>query len=1097
MNDQRITVRVVHDSKVVYFAYTPGHTTAEDACIYLCKHLGIGTVARHLFALRDNKLLYLMPGETLQKNAVYDFRIRYKVPMIMRLKTIDCKAFDYYFHQVRLDVIGNKVLDIPFETIRTQLLGLGVTDMYRVMLEKQIPQETVLNDYKKYIPKAVLNRHSIFVKKPIKDALTKLSKQADKTFEPLYVVGAYLQEFENIAPNYPEEEYKAFIDHNGAIYNIYLRVSPFDVTNKGIKYRLESNKDEWNVICGTDEVCFISIRGDSSIEISRLNGIPFYVKFNSIMKMRSFVSLVDGYYRLSCKWNFNICKEIVTPSLQKLHKMKCHGPVGGEFSYAKLEEKRSNNHGSFILRECETKYNTCFMDVCTGENSKPKTFKLEYLSNDEFIFNDDLVKYKTISQLMAAYNNANGTIYLKECLPPSEYDNSPLLLCKITSDEKRAQDDNSVCINPKNLEVFSAHKMESTRNITIVYKGRWKQSTKTKSFIAIKMLNPEFRDQYLAQFLDLAGQWSLLRSNVIVKFHGITLRNLFSLVIEYVSLGQLDEYLRNNKKNIKSVDLMQASADLASALWYLAENDIIHGKIRCRKILVACHDEKNFNVKLSDPGVYTEYAPNEIHWIPVEFYQNLHVSYARQSHTTDVWAFATTVHEIYMQGEPIENTADAEIMKQFYISGKRLPIPKLCPPEIYSILLECWNTDPASRKRPQEIMRDFNQMLYEVYNSRQEHVYAQVKSFDTRSLESSLSMATETTSIAGTEDNHSIEDYNMSKWSLDDDNTSLILPPALNELDNNLFSPNLAHHSMFNTRKAYLSGLSYVYDLDQDYRVILQGRIGQGFYGEVYKGMLEPVLDNNKPYSEENRQVAVKKLKSSATGSGQKEFEEEIKIMKSLNHKNIVRILSALSSEEGIMMVMEFVPHGSLETYLKINKDTLHDQQLLRYASGIAEGMAYLGQMKIVHRDLAARNILVVDENHVKISDFGLARVITSEDYYILKTDRELPIKWYALESLLHGRFSSKSDVWSYGVTLAEMYLRGEDLKLPFVSQTDVPDHEQLVKALESGLRIPCPPKCPQSIYVDVIYPCWNADSHQRPTFQALHQRISELLQQY
>lgn len=118
--------------------------------------------------------------------------------------------------------------------------------------------------------------------------------------------------------------------------------------------------------------------------------------------------------------------------------------------------------------------------------------------------------------------------------------------------------------------------MESTRNITIVYKGRWKQSTKTKSFIAIKMLNPEFRDQYLAQFLDLAGQWSLLRSNVIVKFHGITLRNLFSLVIEYVSLGQLDEYLRNNKKNIKSVDLMQASADLASALWYLVSHRIIN-----------------------------------------------------------------------------------------------------------------------------------------------------------------------------------------------------------------------------------------------------------------------------------------------------------------------------------------------------------------------------------------------------------------------------------------------------------------------------------------------------------------------------------------
>ncbi|KAJ8947272.1 hypothetical protein NQ318_014168 [Aromia moschata] len=163
------------------------------------------------------------------------------------------------------------------------------------------------------------------------------------------------------------------------------------------------------------------------------------------------------------------------------------------------------------------------------------------------------------------------------------------------------------------------------------------------------------------------------------------------------------------------------------------------------------------------------------------------------------------------------------------------------------------------------------------------------------------------------------------------------------------------------------------------------------------------------------RRLPSKKLKAAAGSSCLQDFEREINIMKALDHPNIVKILG-VKREPEICLVMEFVQHGSLQSYLKIYKESLQEGQLLKYALDIAKGMDYLGKKNIVHRDLAARNILVVDENHVKISDFGLAQVMGTNDYYILKTtNRELPIKWYSPESLRDGKFSTRSDVWSYG----------------------------------------------------------------------------------
>lgn len=135
--------------------------------------------------------------------------------------------------------------------------------------------------------------------------------------------------------------------------------------------------------------------------------------------------------------------------------------------------------------------------------------------------------------------------------------------------------------------------------------------------------------------------------------------------------------------------------------------------------------------------------------------------------------------------------------------------------------------------------------------------------------------------------------------------------------------------------------------------------------------------------------VAVKKLITNSS-SQQEDFDQEINIAKTLKHPNIVEILGVVYNPE-ILLIMEFVPLGSLKSYLNMHQSDITQHQLLNYAVDVARGMEYLETKHVVHRDLAARNILVMSESHVKISDFGLARKMDNGDYYLLKSDRELP----------------------------------------------------------------------------------------------------------
>ncbi|XP_015172173.1 PREDICTED: tyrosine-protein kinase hopscotch isoform X1 [Polistes dominula] len=1158
--DRIAIINVVTDEKELNVSYNVGWSI-EDLCTQICKIFGIGPVARHLFALRNhsNKLWY--PANHKLENREkkkFDFRLRFKPASLQTLKRIDEKAYDYYFLQARCDVLENKVPDIVYERHKRELIGLGVSDMYRVMLEKGIPREIVESEYKKYIPKECIKRHAFFIKKPIHNALGRISGH-----DASYVKEQYLKQFECMAPNYPYEEYKALMDKGvpSPAAKIVLRVNFEEV-----KY-CETESGVWNQLCAIEDLCFISIRQDNTVEVSRKNGIPSYLKFTASNLLMSFVSALDGYYRLAIKWTFNLCRDITTPSLERLHKLRCHGPVGKEFAYGKIEEKRANRPGSYIIRESETEYNVYYIDYC-GKDGNITSQRIEDRVNT-FVIPNSIQTFKSLGHFISSCQDSESLPHLLECLPPSEYDKSPLLICalekiggEVTADEEiiaSLLEQGPRCVPRNQLKIYKTlyhSKSNDSLNIpflskpspTILHLAMWHVSKGKKLEIAIKMLKDE-ESRSTKEFLELAGKWSQLRSSALVRLYGLTVTPTIGMLLELVGAGPLDAYLSNpSSPSVKTVDMVEAAACLATALWHLEENGVVHGNIRCKKLLVHAHTANSFIVKLTDPGLFT-YTDKDIHWIPPELYSNLEI--AKSSFQTDIWAVSTTIWQIFSKGLDPSKNHNVNAVKKDYESGKRLLMPASCPAEVYKLMIDCWGEPNGIRKQPQAIMRDINQILYQSFNSRRKHAYATAfpKLFHDSDLiheEDSSDTPDDKSINSGSHASSLITDKTSLPWDDDDNIKELIninesCTSSAEKLTNYLSFGNdkardtnscndqtmagvincsdhtthafhdISHGSSIGDVSIVnnncsslndLSGMPPALEFNENTVVVIQGRIGQGFYGEVYKGMLDKKKDT------EPEIVAVKRLKSHTLEANVHDFQREISIMKTLKHPNVVAILGVITEPE-LYLIMEYVKHGSLQSYLTLHGQNISHGKLLGFALDIATGMDYLGQKKIVHRDLAARNILVADESRVKISDFGLAQVTGNNDYYILQTIRDLPIKWYAPESLRDGKFSARSDVWSFGVTMYEIFGLGEDPKLPAIGldtsaneingiKTVLEDGAaELLAALERGSRLPCPPNCPQHIYVKLIYPCWNLQSHKRPNFASLCKNIREFLNYY
>uniref|UniRef100_A0A8C2FCD0 Receptor protein-tyrosine kinase n=1 Tax=Cyprinus carpio TaxID=7962 RepID=A0A8C2FCD0_CYPCA len=252
--------------------------------------------------------------------------------------------------------------------------------------------------------------------------------------------------------------------------------------------------------------------------------------------------------------------------------------------------------------------------------------------------------------------------------------------------------------------------------------------------------------------------------------------------------------------------------------------------------------------------------------------------------------------------------------------------------------------------------------------------------------------------------------------------------------------------------------------------------LGSGAFGTVYKGIWAPDGENIKI------PVAIKVLRENTSPKANKEILDEAYVMAGVASPYVCRLLGICLTST-VQLVTQLMPYGCLLDYVRENQDRIGSQYLLNWCVQIAKGMSYLEEVRLVHRDLAARNVLVKNPNHVKITDFGLARLLDIDEKEYHADGGKVPIKWMALESILHRKFTHQSDVWSYGVTVWELMTFGMK---PYdqIPAREIPD------LLERGDRLPQPFNCTEDVYM-IMVKCWMIDPDSRPRFKELVEEFS------
>ncbi|XP_019324230.2 ephrin type-A receptor 5 isoform X8 [Panthera pardus] len=262
--------------------------------------------------------------------------------------------------------------------------------------------------------------------------------------------------------------------------------------------------------------------------------------------------------------------------------------------------------------------------------------------------------------------------------------------------------------------------------------------------------------------------------------------------------------------------------------------------------------------------------------------------------------------------------------------------------------------------------------------------------------------------------------------------------------------------------------------------ITIERVIGAGEFGEVCSGRLKLPGKRELP-------VAIKTLKVGYTEKQRRDFLGEASIMGQFDHPNIIHLEGVVTKSKPVMIVTEYMENGSLDTFLKKNDGQFTVIQLVGMLRGIAAGMKYLSDMGYVHRDLAARNILINSNLVCKVSDFGLSRVL-EDDPEAAYTTRggKIPIRWTAPEAIAFRKFTSASDVWSYGIVMWEVVSYGER---PYWEMTN----QDVIKAVEEGYRLPSPMDCPAALY-QLMLDCWQKDRNSRPKFDEIVNMLDKLI---
>ncbi|XP_041666012.1 tyrosine-protein kinase JAK2a [Cheilinus undulatus] len=1053
--------------------FPAGEYVAEELCIRAAKACGIAPVYFTLFGLmRESDRTWFPPSHIFKldhpSSEELDFRIRYYFPGWYNSSNsfyahrcgitkgrespvMDDCVMAYQFFQWRSDFLNGRV-NIPVShEAQEECLGMAVLDMMRLAKESGQSPVNICSDtsYKSFLPRCMQNRireYNILTRKRIRYRFIRFIQQFSEckaTVSNLKL--KYLMSLEMLLPSLYAERFQV-TDLSAREVTIVV------MGNKGIQWskgkKEEGAEEELQTYCDFPEVIDISIKQankEGSVEsrivtLTRQDNKTLELEFHSLSEALSFVSLVDGYYRLVADAHHYLCKEVAPPRLLECIQSYCHGPVSMEFTISKL--RRSGNHqGLYILRCSPRDYDKFFMSFVVGYESMVDYKHCQIVKTEagEYILSGAKRSFGSLRELLHCYQKealrTDGyTFQLTRCCPPSPKDKSNLLVCRNNQGEEVPL---SPALHKHNITQMVFHKI---RKEDLIINESLGQGTFTKIFcgvrkelgdygelhqidVVIKILDKAQRN-FSESFYEAASMMSQHSHKHLLLNYGVCVCGDENMMVqEYGKFGSLDTYLKKNKSCVNITWKLEVAKQLAWAMHYLEDKNLIHGNVCAKNVLLIREEDRITGslpfIKLSDPGISITVLPREvlverIPWVPPECIENAQ----NLSLATDKWGFGTTLWEICSGGDKPLNTLDCSKKILFYEDRHQLPAPKWT--ELANLINNCMDYEPSHRPSFRAVIRDLNSLFTPDYE-----LLVESDMVPSRMRGSGFPWASENQEPAQFEERH----------------------------------------------------------------LIFLKQLGKGNFGSVEMCRYDPLQDST------GEVVAVKKLQHS-TAEHLRDFEREIEILKSLHHENIVKYKGVCYSagRRNLRLIMEYLPYGSLRDYLIKHKDRFDSKKLLHYAAQICKGMDYLALRRYIHRDLATRNILVESETRVKIGDFGLTKVLPQDkEYYTVREPGESPIFWYAPESLTESKFSVASDVWSFGVVLYELFTFGDkNCSPPAVFMDKMGNEKQgqmivyhLIDLLKQGYRLPAPNSCPKEIN-KVMTGCWNSDPKLRPTFKSL-----------
>uniref|UniRef100_A0A8C0P1K8 Tyrosine-protein kinase n=1 Tax=Canis lupus familiaris TaxID=9615 RepID=A0A8C0P1K8_CANLF len=772
-------------------------------------------------------------------------------------------------------------------------------------------------------------------------------------------------------------------------------------------------EEPWVYFCDFQDITHVVLK-ERHISIHCQDNKSLELTLPSRAMALSWVSLVDGYFRLTADSSHYLCHEVAPPRLVMSIQDGIHGPLMEPFVLAKLRSE----DGLYLIHWSTSHLNRLILTVAQRDQS-PGTQRLHLrkfpieLQAGVFRLEGWDRSFPSVRELRAALQGCSlragdDCFSLRRCCLPRPGEISNLIIMR----GPRA------VTSPPNVSQLSFHRIcqadvtqlshlgQGTR--TNVYEGVLRVGARAPKEgaadgedpptpsedsglelrVVLKVLDPSHHDIALA-FYETASLMSQVSHVHLAFVHGICVYGSENIMVtEYVEHGPLDVWLRREKGHVPVAWKVAVAQQLASALSYLEDKSLVHGNVCGRNILLArlgLEEGTSPFIKLSDPGVglgalSREERIERIPWIAPEC-----LTGGANSLTTaaDKWGFGATLLEICFDGEaPLQGRGPSE-KECFYQKQHLLPQPS-CP-ELATLISQCLTYEPAQRPSFRTILRDLTQ--------------------------------------------------------LQPQNLADVL--AVNP-DSPASDPTVFH-------KRYLKKIR---------------DLGEGHFGKVSLYCYDPTNDGT------GEMVAVKAIKAGCGPQLRTCWRREIDILRTLHHKHIVKYKGCCEDqgEKSVQLVMEYVPLGSLRDYLPRHSVGL--AQLLLFAQQICEGMAYLHAQHYVHRDLAARNVLLDNDRLVKIGDFGLAKAVPEgHEYYRVREDGDSPVFWYAPECLKECKFYYASDVWSFGVTLYELLTYCDSSQSPpskFIELIGLTQGQmtvlRLTELLERGERLPRPEKCPYEV---------------------------------